>query len=325
MVVREYRSGLTPSIEGLIAQKRACGFSYDAHAYTLERLDRFCMESGIGDLTTVTREMAAMWAEAVPGEGAASRQHRVSALRQLSIHILSTGSDSYVPRGFACKERPIHYIPTKPEMADLFAVADAYDSANYSYMAQGYKVAFRLMYCCGLRISECSKLDLADVDETRASLTIRHSKGAKDRLVYMADDVCDMVCEHRNRIRGEYGISTDWLFPGKDPSRHVCKNTFDVKFAQFWRQTPAGARSPRRPTPHSLRHAFVVNRMNAWMEQGVNLEQMMPYLAAYLGHSSANETFYYYHQVEEAFDLVRRRDRVSSKVIPEVIGHGLRI
>jgi integrase len=68
-----------------------------------------------------------------------------------------------------------------------------------------------------------------------------------------------------------------------------------------------------------LRHAFVVERINTWAAQGVSLGQMMPYLAAYLGHSGANETFYYYHQVEEAFSIVRERDAVSSRVIPEAV------
>ena len=55
------------------------------------------------------------------------------------------------------------------------------------------------------------------------------------------------------------------------------------------------------------------------MAEGVELPQMMPYLAAYLGHDGANETFYYYHQVEEAFSIVRERDAAAARVIPEVV------
>jgi hypothetical protein len=46
---------------------------------------------------------------------------------------------------------------------------------------------------------------------------------------------------------------------------------------------------------------------------------MMPYLAAYLGHSGSNETFYYYHQVKEAFSIVRERDSIGSRVIPGTV------
>ena len=43
----------------------------------------------------------------------------------------------------------------------------------------------------------------------------------------------------------------------------------------------------------------------------------MPYLSNYLGHKGPMETYYYYHQVEDVFQTVRRKDTVSARVIPE--------
>ena len=59
-------------------------------------------------------------------------------------------------------------------------------------------------------------------------------------------------------------------------------------------------------------------RMNDWMESDMKLDTMMPYLSKYLGHTSPDETFYYYHQVEEAFSIIRQKDKAESFVIPEV-------
>ena len=39
MAERSYSSALAPCIEGLVAAKRACGFSYEQVAYNLERID----------------------------------------------------------------------------------------------------------------------------------------------------------------------------------------------------------------------------------------------------------------------------------------------
>ena len=74
----------------------------------------------------------------------------------------------------------------------------------------------------------------------------------------------------------------------------------------------------KHPTPHCLRHAFVVERFNEWMAQGIDTNKMLPYLSRYLGHKSPGETYYYYHLVDNAFDTVRQKDSVSGKVIPEV-------
>ena len=313
-----YSSALAEHMDGLIAAKRACGFDYSAEAYTLSRLDRLCVELRF-DERTVTRELALSWAEAVPTEGAASRSSRMSALRQLALYERSIGLDAYVPHGFTARERPVSYIPTPGETRLLFAAIDRYEDDRYWYMADGYRVAFRLMRCCGMRISECAEMPLDDVDAVNGTLTIRHAKGDKDRVVYMAEDMAEMVDRHAFRLRRGLGFTPDWLFPGKDPSKHILKTTFDKKFAQFWSQVPGASGLEKRPTPHSLRHAFVVDRMNRWMAEGADLPQMMPYLAAYLGHDSANETFYYYHQVEEAMSIVRSRDDISSRVIPEAI------
>lgn len=48
------------------------------------------------------------------------------------------------------------------------------------------------------------------------------------------------------------------------------------------------------------------------MEKGENLNAMMPYLSKYLGHSSVENTYYYYHQIESAFKIVRQRMNYQS-------------
>lgn len=320
MVKRIYSSTLAPYIEGLIAAKRACGFSYDQVAYTLERLDRFCTEQGFAD-TVVTRELAASWAEAVPGESGASMQARMSAMCQLSLHMRSLGMDAYVPSKFSTNERPIAYIPTASEIVAFFEAVDSYEEthSNMRYMPANYAVAFRLMLCCGLRLAECCKLATEDFDALQSTIFVRHSKGDKDRLVYLADDIAGMLQNHLSYLKNALGFSPAWVFPGKNPKTHVSKGALDNKFAQFWAKVPGANEHDKHPTPHSLRHAFVVNRMNTWMQDGIDLGQMMPYLAVYLGHVSSSETFYYYHQVQEAFSIVRQHDKIAPRVIPEVM------
>ena len=51
---------------------------------------------------------------------------------------------------------------------------------------------------------------------------------------------------------------------------------------------------------------------------GIKLNGMMPYLSRYLGHSSVEDTFYYYHQIESAFKIIRMKEATSHQIIPEV-------
>lgn len=83
--------------------------------------------------------------------------------------------------------------------------------------------------------------------------------------------------------------------------------------------TPYAGKVDKKPTVHSLRHTYVVTKMNDWMNEGKDFEAMMPYLRRYLGHTSIDETQYYYHQVVSAFEIVRKHDSVAGRVIPEVV------
>lgn len=54
------------------------------------------------------------------------------------------------------------------------------------------------------------------------------------------------------------------------------------------------------------------------MESDIDLTSRMPYLSKYLGHTSVDDTFYYYHQVNSAFKLIKEKDSSSVIIIPEV-------
>ena len=48
-----------------------------------------------------------------------------------------------------------------------------------------------------------------------------------------------------------------------------------------------------KPTLHSLRHSFVVARLQSWHEQGVDVQNRLVHLATYLGHVGIRESYWY--------------------------------
>ena len=149
-------------------------------------------------------------------------------------------------------------------------------------------------------------------------LTVLGSKGNKDRLVYLPQDSLPVLKNYKEHQEMLFpGI--DWAFPGKDPHKPVSCSGVESSFNRHWAMLPVAKMIDKHPTPHCLRHAFVVERFNEWMHQGIDTNTMLPYLSRYLGHKSPDETYYYYHLVEKAFDTIREKNSVSGKVIPEVI------
>ena len=83
--------------------------------------------------------------------------------------------------------------------------------------------------------------------------------------------------------------------------------------------TPFGGKTALRPCVHSLRHTMITKRINLWVKQGISFDQMMPYLCKFLGHKSFNETYYYFHYVEDSARIIQEKDSTIGKVIPEVM------
>jgi integrase len=311
-----FESRISTHIIGLIRQKQADGFNYTVEEYHLKKLDEFYI-SAFPDETSVTRDIAAKWAQLRPTEGVNYRNRRVSVLRQLSLYILSLGLDAYVPRNNGAVAKTVLYIPSRDEMTAFFEKLDSWEARGHCgcRTVHEYKMLFRLYYCCGLRLSEARLLKKEDADFYRGILTIYKSKGHKDRRVYLPADGKQMLADYAGYIEKVAPLSP-WLFPGQDISKPLSASAIQHRFIDCWNTLPV--QTDKRPSPHCLRHAFVVERMNEWMLQGLNTQELLPYLSRHLGHKSPSETFYYYHLVSNAFAVIKDKDIVSRRVIPEV-------
>jgi len=319
----EYKSRLAPYIEGLLEQKRALGYLYEFEAYILKSFDGFFLENE-PDGDSITRELIMAWSKKRPVESLGYRSQRISFVRQLCLFMCSLGIDAYIPRNFSTKELSVPHILNKEELRALFEAIDNYSDENRSgsfhRFALSYRVMFRLYYFCGMRLSEVVNLGLEQVDLKSGRIQILQSKGRKDRVVYMSDDLREFCCCYVDAIR-PHALDSVWLFPGRNPETPMSRTSLCKRFRQFWEMTPYARSCDKQPTVHSLRHSFVVDKMNEWMAEGKDLGVLVPYLCKYLGHSTPRETFYYYHQVQQAFSIIREKDLLSSIVIPEVMDY----
>lgn len=314
-----FESAFAPFISGLIDQKRADGFSYTSGEVLLKRLDIFCKES-FPEAETITYDIAAEWSAIKATEGRSFRDNRVGALRQLSLYMLSLGIDAYVPRNYSKSQKPVMYIPTQEEMTAFFKEMSAWKSPHprYQRFIDECMMMFLLYYCCGMRVSEARLLKKEHVDWDNGILTILASKGHKDRLVYLPHDGIGVLVKYLTRIE-ETVPDSPWLFPGDNPSQPLTSVCVESNFKKCWAKLPFATAANKRPTPHCLRHAFVVERLNDWMQSGIETRHMFAYLSKFLGHKSPSETYYYYHLVKKAFAVIKEKDKVSGSVIPEVM------
>jgi integrase len=323
MKIAEYQYGscFGPYIQQFIEKKRSIGFVYKHEEWELKHFDQFCCEKGISE-PSLSRALVMEWGQLRENEYKTTSGSRFSVIRQFGLFLLSLDIEAYLPSNYSYRSKSKTHVLSDDEIVAVFKMIDqrqpVHKNKDFRRLSLEYKIILRLIYCCGLRISEARLLKNQDVNIESGTLRIMQSKGHKDRLVYFTSDMKQLLQRYHNEMLTQYNCQAEWFFPGRYPDRPLPVVTIDMVFRNAWNQTPFAATCDKAPTVHSLRHTFVVKRMNLWMEQGVSLKEMLPYLSRYLGHASSNETFYYYHQVDSAFRIVRQRDKSSSSVIPEV-------
>ena len=71
------------------------------------------------------------------------------------------------------------------------------------------------------------------------------------------------------------------------------------------------------PRVHDLRHNYAVKCLKKWVLAGEELTNLLPYLAAYMGHSDFRGTQYYLRLTADLYpDIINRLEAGFGHVIP---------
>lgn len=184
-----YEGPFKEHIQNHVELKRAVGYQYDADAAHLKRFDQFTLEK-YTHANFLTKEIVLDWCSKKTYEAQANQCSRASILRQFGKYLDSIGIKAYVlPKGYYPTEKQyMPYIYTADELTRFFAETD---KCRYCYESP-YRhlimpLFFRMVYTCGLRVSEARLLKVEDVDLTQGILSIHHSKKDNSRLIPMSD------------------------------------------------------------------------------------------------------------------------------------------
>ena len=179
----------------------------------------------------------------------------------------------------------------------------------------------KLMYGTGMRVMECVRLRILDLDFAYRQITIRAGKGNKDRVVpmpevligYLKQQVDNVSKQHALALEAGYGsvfmphalarkypnaereLRWQYLFPAKSPStdprtgivrRHHIHQSSVQKAV---RSAAVNCGIVKRVTSHTLRHAFATHLL----ESGADIRTVQELL----GHADVATTMIYTHVI----------------------------
>lgn len=292
-----FKSCFASQIEDFIAQKNALGFGYLESSRLLRDFDRFCL-THFPEENTLTKELCLAWATKKDTEGNNTFRNRMMPVREFARYLNRNGEAAYIlPPDIARKDAP--YAPYIYTEAEILAIWDVFDHlkprGGFPVRQFVIPAMIKLMYCCGLRPSEARRLHVDDVDLDIGRLNIMESKQHRSRIVMMADDVTKMLSDC-NAVVTSAMPEREPFFPNSEGGfygKRGLEKTFRLVLKKAG-VTGTGRRSPRL---YDFRHTFATHRLYHWMNEGKDLNVMIPYLSAYMGHAQLSDTYYYIHLV----------------------------
>jgi site-specific recombinase XerD len=286
------RSPLADFIREYIAERRAIGYRCEEDARILRRLDHFLAEQGL-TVPELPREIVNQWLAKTPHERPRTRAARVAMTRHFARFLVDRGMVAFVPARVRTESTGMDFTPrifTRAEVGSLLACVDRLPTSPHSPRRHlVMPELFRVLYGCGLRISEALNLTVTDVDLDQGVLLVREGKFGKDRFVPVSTGLADRLRRYAGVLDRE-GDRGPAFFPKQDGSHYTKRGVYEV-FRSMLREAgiPHGGRG-RGPRLHDLRHTFATHRLEDWYRQGADLAAKLPVLSTYMGHQSITGT-----------------------------------
>lgn len=303
-----------------IEQKKALGLEFESQTNSLICFDMFSSNYPNVSASELSEKLVIDWVEN-PELSMEQKRRRGLLMHQLGEYLQQIGVIAYLypKRKYRAPDRYLPYIFTREQVNAIFLQADKTASEHPNILSCiDTPLILRMLYGCGLRISEALNLKVRDVDLDSGVLHIWDSKSHKDRAVPMSESLTKMCKNHF--LRHNESRELDVYFFSPNGARRYSPQTIYNRFRDilFYSGIPHRGKG-KGPRLHDLRHTFAVHSLRQLSACGEDIYTVLPVLSEYMGHSSISATQYYLRLTAEVYpDMSKMVESKFGDVYPEV-------
>lgn len=205
------------------------------------------------------------------------------------------------------------YIYSNDELKRMFNAALHYQQKPSKTYPECMRMLLQITYFLGLRLHEALHLRIGDVNLDESYALIRETKFYKSRYTPF-NRLVNKLFSAFMKWRKEMGMPDD-----KEDFLFLTRKNRPMRLESIWlgfskiREKANIHRNDGavyQPRIHDLRHTFAVNRLTQWYREGKNVQEMLPLLSTYLGHTYVGHTSVYLTMtdalLEEASNLFEK-------------------
>lgn len=317
-----YHNPLKEEMEQYLSILETAGRYTRSIAGLFRELDRHIPDNA-GKENCLGQEVIFKWDESLSCSPV-TRKKKYAELRGFTSFLQSRGITCYIPE--TPRKPPGTYVPyifDENEWNRIIMEADNLaDSLKQTKtdMPIVFPMLVRILYVCGLRVSEALSLKVDDIDFSLNCLSVRKAKRNRQRLVPIKGSMAGLLHKYCTR-RKILSVPEAYVFAcdnGKPPSQSWVQRWFGVALERSGIHQARRHPGERGICPHCIRHTFV---FRSFHHSGDTFENTVPFLSAYLGHENIMETDRYlrfsYELYTEAHEKI---SEYTEGVFPEVEG-----
>ena len=297
------------AVRAYISSRRALGRAIRLDEYVLHRLRVYLARAGYSDLDAESFEG---WRRQLQHCTHNTQLDWAMMIYRFCRYRRRRESRCFLPQRETLGRHRSYPLPTPIEADQVRRLLDFIDRrpsrADRVLPHAVHRFAIVLMYTAGLRRGELARLRLEDVDAETGVLRIQGSKFHKSRWVPLSPSATQELRAYL-RVRAAFVPRSEHnaMLLCSRAVRGYTPEGLSSAVRGVMRRSGIWTNTSRVPRVHDFRHAFAVEALRRWYEEGRDVQSELPKLSMYMGHVSIASTTYYLRFMPAVVALASQR------------------